>query len=267
MNDAEMPALGLGTWQLKSKNCVKAVKTALEVGYRHIDTAQAYGNESEVGRAIKDSEVDREEIFLTTKIWRDGLNEKDLKDSVNKSLKNLGTEYVDLLLIHWPFEEMDLEAVLEEMNDLVDEGKAHNIGVSNFTPEQIEKAQELSEHRLMTDQVEYHPFLDQSEVLEKCRENRMILTAYSPLARGEVVGNKTLKEIGEKYGKSGAQIALRWLLQQEGVAAVPKATSEEHIRQNMDVFDFKLSEKEMERINQLEQGKRKVNPKFAPDWS
>lgn len=266
VNDTDVPALGLGTWQLKGEDCVNAVKTALNLGYRHIDTAQAYGNEDKVGEGIEKSEVDREEFFLTTKVWRDNLNEQNLKKSVDESLEKLGTDYVDLLLIHWPFEEMNLEEVLGEMEELVDEGKARNIGVSNFTSEQIDEAQEMTDVHLMTDQVEYHPFLDQTEVLSKCRERDMMLTAYSPLARGDVIGNETLKEIGERYGKSEVQVALRWLIQQENVAAIPKATSEEHIRANFDVFDFELSNEEMTRINDLGGNERKVDPDFGPEW-
>ncbi|WP_414837153.1 aldo/keto reductase [Candidatus Nanohalococcus occultus] len=266
VNDTEVPALGFGTWQLKGKDCVEGVKTALDLGYRHIDTAQAYENEDKVGEGIAQSDVNREDIFLTTKVWRDRLNEKDLKDSVEESLEKLQTDYVDLLLIHWPFEEMDLEAVLDEMNELVEEGKVKNIGVSNFTTDQIEEAQELSEAHLMTDQVEYHPFLDQSAVHSKCVENEMMLTAYSPLARGNVIGNETLKEIGDAHGKSEVQVALRWLIQQENVAAIPKATSEEHIEANLDVFDFELTDEEVEQINGLKGSDRKVDPDFAPNW-
>lgn len=266
LQDEKIPALGFGTWQLKGKECVNGVKTALENGYRHIDTAQAYGNEEKVGKGIQESDVDRDDIWLTTKLWRDNLNTRDLKDSVNESLEKLGTEYVDLLLIHWPFREMNLESVLQEMNELVEEGKVRNIGISNFTPEQMEEAQQYSDVPLLTNQVEYHPFLDQSQVIEKCREQNMMLTAYSPLARGDILGNETLQEIGEKYGKTEVQVSLRWLIQQENVAAIPKASSEEHILQNIDIFDFELSEVEMERISELARNDRKVDPDFGP-WS
>lgn len=266
VNDTDVPALGLGTWQLKGEDCVNAVKTALNIGYRHIDTAQAYGNEEKVGEGIEKSEVDREDFFLTTKVWRDNLNEENLKESVEESLEKLQTDYIDLLLIHWPFEEMNLEKVLGEMEELVEEGKARNIGISNFTSDQIEEAQSLTDVHLMTDQVEYHPFLDQTTGLEKCREHDMMLTAYSPLARGNVIGNETLKQIGDRHGKSEVQVALRWLVQQENVAAIPKATSEEHIRANFDIFDFELTEDEVEKINELKGSERKVDPDFAPEW-
>ncbi|MFB6214178.1 MAG: aldo/keto reductase [Candidatus Nanohaloarchaea archaeon] len=264
IQNEQVPALGFGTWQLEGKECYRGVMDALEIGYRHIDTAQAYGNEEEVGRAIEESDVSRENIWLTTKIWRDNLDRENLRRSVEESLEKLRTNYVDLLLIHWPFPEIDLEEVIEEMEELVEEGKALHIGVSNFTPEQVEEAQQLSSVPLFTDQVEYHPFLDQGEVLEACREHRMMLTAYSPLARGDVVEDETLEEIGEKYGKTSAQVALRWLVQQEGVAAIPKASSGEHRRQNFDIFDFELDEAEMERINGLSRNDRKVDPSFGP---
>jgi len=264
-NGEEIPAIGLGTWQL-TENCVESVKTALNNGYRHVDTAQVYGNEEEVGQGISEAEVDREDIWLTTKVWRDNLNRKELKTSVDESLEKLQTSYVDLLLIHWPFEEMDLEAVLEEMNELVEEGKVKNIGISNFNTEQMEKAQKLSENELLTNQVEYHPFLSQKEVHQKCLELDMMLTAYSPLARADVMGNKTLKQIGERYGKSEAQIALRWVIQQKQVCAIPKASSKNHIKQNLDVFDFKLTENEMEKVSDLAKEDRKVDPDFGPEW-
>ncbi|MFB6245303.1 MAG: aldo/keto reductase [Candidatus Nanohaloarchaea archaeon] len=266
VDGTDVPALGLGTWQSKGGECEKAVRKALNLGYRHVDTAQVYGNEKEVGRGIEASEVDREEIFLTTKVWRDSLDPEKLKQSVEESLEMLQTEYVDLLLIHWPFPDLDLEGALREMEDLVDEGKTRRIGVSNFTAGQLDRAREISDATIFTNQVEYHPFLDQSRLLERCRETDTVLTAYSPLARGEVLGNDTLKEIGERHGKSPAQVALRWHLQQDMVAAIPKATGEKHIEENLDVFDFRLTEDEIQTIHGLARDDRKVDPEFAPDW-
>ncbi|MFB6208726.1 MAG: aldo/keto reductase [Candidatus Nanohaloarchaea archaeon] len=261
----EIPAPGLGTWQM-TEGCADTVKRALDMGYRHVDTAQAYRNERKVGEGIQESEVDRDEFWLTTKLWRKNLNRRRLKDSVEQSLEKLKTDYVDLLLIHWPFRDMDLEVVLEEMNEVVAEGKARNIVVSNFKIRQMEQAKQLSERKLLTNQVEYHPFLDQQKVLQKCRQMDMMLTAYSPLARGDVIGNETLSEIGESYGKTAAQVALKWLIQQENVSAIPKASSEKHLRQNLDIFDFQLSESEMETIDRLKGDQRKLDPAFAPDW-
>ncbi len=266
VNDKKVPALGFGTWQIEGDECRKAVKNALDIGYRHIDTAQAYENEEYVGEGIQESDVDREDIWLTTKVWRNNLNEDRLKESVKESLEKLQTEYVDLLLIHWPFENMDLEAVLKKMNELVDEGKVKNIGISNFNTDQMDEAVNLSDEPVFTNQVEYHPFLNQDAVLEKCREHGMMLTAYSPLARGDVPENKTLKEIGERYGKSPVQVTLRWLIQQEDVAAIPKASSPEHQEANFEIFDFELDEDEMEEISELYREDRKIDPGFAPDW-
>lgn len=262
----KVPKLGLGTWQLKGKNCVKGVKTALNTGYRHIDTAQAYGNEDKVGKGIKKSKIDRKEIFLTTKLWRDNLNEQRLVESVEESLEKLKTEYVDLLLIHWPFRDMNQEEVFRELEKVVESGKAKNIGISNFNTSQMKEASRISGEKIFTNQVEYHPFLDQSAVLKKCRELDMMLTAYSPLARGEVLGNQRLKDIGSNYEKSEVQVALRWLVQQENVAAIPKATSPQHIKENLEIFDFSLSSDEMKKIHQLSDQKRKVDPDFAPEW-
>jgi 2,5-diketo-D-gluconate reductase B len=265
LQEEKIPAIGLGTWQL-TENCAESVENAINMGYIHIDTAQAYGNEAEVGEGIQNAETDRDDIWLTTKVWRDNLNKEDLKKSVEESLEKLKTDYVDLLLIHWPFPEMDLEEVLAEMDEVVEEGKARNIGISNFTAEQTHKAQEISNHDLLTNQVEYHPFLNQDEVLEECRTQDMMLTAYSPLARGDVIGNETLQEIGENYGKSEVQVALRWLIQQENICAIPKATSAEHQEANLDIFDFELSESEMEEISDLAKSERKVDPDFGP-WN
>lgn len=266
IDNQKIPAVGLGTWQMKGKECTKAVEMALNSGYRHIDTAQVYENEEEVGRGIENSKIDRDEIWLTTKVWRDNLNQENLKESVEESLRKLKTDYVDLLLIHWPFPEMDLEEVLNEMAEVVEEGKARNIGVSNFNSSQMEKAVELSDIPILTNQVEYHPFLDQSEVIKKSRELDMMLTAYSPLARGDVMGNDTLKRLADKYDKSEAQVSLRWLIQQKNVSAIPKASSRDHIQQNLEIFDFKLSEKEMEQISNLKENDRKIDPSFAPEW-
>lgn len=260
----KVPKVGLGTWQLTGRQCRDAVKNALNIGYRHIDTAQVYGNEREVGQGIQASKIDRDDIWLTTKVWRDKFKREDVLSSVDESLRKLETDYVDLLLIHWPSESVPFKETLEAMNQLVEQGKVRNIGVSNFTPEQLEKAQEVSERELFTNQVEYHPFLDQSELLQKCREEDMMLTAYSPLARGDVLNDETLIAIGAKHDKTSAQAALRWLMQKENVAAIPKASTHPHQADNLNIFDFELGEDEMQRISELASNERKVNPAFAP---
>lgn len=266
IQDEKIPALGLGTWQMKGETCEKAVKNALDIGYRHVDTAQAYSNEERVGNAISNSDVQRDEIWLTTKIWRSNFRHEDVIESVNESLDKLQTHYVDLLLIHWPSEDIPFEETLDAMQELVDEGKVRRIGISNFTPEQMEKAHLHSELPLLTNQVEYHPFLDQSKIIKKCRDLGMMLTAYSPLARGEVMRDNTLKEVGSKYNKTPAQIALRWLIQKHNVSAIPKAASREHQEDNFEVFNFELDERDVQTIDKLEGGKRKVDPEFGP-WN
>jgi diketogulonate reductase-like aldo/keto reductase len=251
---ATIPKLGLGTWQNTGRQCAETVETALELGYRHVDTAQAYGNEEMVGEGIAAADVDREDVFLTTKVWRSNLRHDDVVESVEESLDRLGVEYVDLLLIHWPHPRVPIAETLEAMAELREAGLVSHLGVANFTRSQLEEAIEASGVPLVTDQVLYHPFKDQSDLREFCVDRDVSLTAYSPLARGGVVGDDVLGEIGERHGKSAAQVALRWLLQQEGVVAIPKATGRNHLKENLDVFDFSLAEEEMDRIHDLKPG-------------
>lgn len=248
VHGVDVPALGLGTVRMEGEECRSAVETALEMGYRHVDTAQLYDNEDAVGDGISDADVDREEVFLTTKIHWDELAYDDVLDSFERSLDRLGQEYVDLLLIHAPNDDVPVAETLDAMNRLHDDGSVEHVGVSNFSIEQTEAAIEASETPILTNQVEYHPYHDQSELLPWCVENDVLLTAYSPLDVGDVVGDETLAAIGERYDKSATQVALRWLVQQPMVAAVPKASSEAHLRENLNVFDFELTDDEMERI-------------------
>ena len=262
----DVPALGLGTWLLKGEVCVRSVERALEIGYRHVDTAQIYENEKEVGRGLVQSRVNRDAVFLTTKVWRENLEPDRVQSSTQESLKNLGVDYVDLLLVHWPNDEVPMEKTLTAMRKLQEKGKTRYIGVSNFPPSHLEEALEIAP--LFCNQVEYHPFLSQDELLEVARQEGLLLTAYSPIARGKVVGNETLEAIGEAHGKSAVQVTLRWLLQQENVAAIPKAADEDHLASNFDLFDFELSRKEMDRIAGLARGQRLVSPDFAPaEWA
>jgi diketogulonate reductase-like aldo/keto reductase len=246
----EIPAVGLGTWRLTGEQCRQSVRTALELGYRHLDTAQAYGNERQVGSALRASDVDREAVFLTTKLGRGNRGYDDVRRSTEESLAKLGTEYVDLLLIHWPDPTTPLRETLAAMNGLVEEGAVRHIGVSNFDIDRLDRARKLSEHDILTDQVQYNPYWPQSELLDYCRIHDVALTAYSPLAHGGVLEDPVLEEIGRKYDKTAAQIALRWLVQQPNVVTVPKATSREHLAANVDVFDFELRDEEMDRIRQ-----------------
>lgn len=264
---ASIPALGFGTWQLEGDVCVEAVKTALACGYRHIDTAQIYDNEAEVGEALADSGVDREDVFVTTKVWMDQMEEARLQGSVELSLKRLGLDRVDLLLIHWPNPDVPLAETMAALSEVKRFGMTRHIGVSNFPIGLLEEAIALASEPLVTNQVEYHPLLDQQAMLSACRRNGLALTAYSPLGRGGLLSNPVLREIAEAHGKSSAQVTLRWLIQQEGVVAIPRSGDPAHIRSNFDVFDFALSDTEMQRIFALaEPGGRMTDPEWAPQW-
>lgn len=260
----EIPALGFGTWQMPDVECRRGVEHALSIGYRHIDTAQAYRNEDAVGEAIQASDVTRDEIFLTTKVWRSNYAYDDAKASIDDSLRRLDTDWVDLLLIHWPHESIPFEETLKAMKEAKEAGKVRHLGISNFTPSQLEEAERHAD--LLCNQVEYHPYLGQQRLLEMARERDMMLTAYSPLARGQVVGDEVLVDIGEQHGKSSAQVALRWLIQQENVSAIPKAAGAGHREANFEIFDFELTDEQMERIDALDRGERLIDPGFGPDW-
>ncbi|MFB6296072.1 MAG: aldo/keto reductase [Halobacteriales archaeon] len=251
---ATIPKLGLGTWQNTGAQCAETVRTALQMGYRHVDTAQAYDNEAMVGDGIAAAGVDREDVFLTTKVWRSNLRGDEVVASVEDSIDRLGVGYVDLLLIHWPHPRVPVAETLEAMADLRADGLVSHLGVANFTRSGLEEAMEATEAPLVTDQVLYNPLADQSDLVSFCAGTDLALTAYSPLARGAVLGNDVLAGIGERYGKTAAQVALRWLLQQDGVVAIPKATGPTHLEENLDVFDFSLTDGEMERIDGLRPG-------------
>jgi 2,5-diketo-D-gluconate reductase B len=245
----KVPSLGLGTWRLTGYECVRAVELALALGYRHIDTAQIYRNEEQIGQGIQNAGVDRGEVFLVTKVWTNNFSYKRTIESTRESLRKLGTDYVDLLLMHWPNPSVPLEETLGAMAELQNGGSVRNVGVSNFPPSMVEEAARYAS--VFCNQIEYHPYIGQDELLEQAKEMDYLLTAYSPVAKGAILNDRTLLEIGEAHGKTSAQVALRWLIQQEKVAAIPKATSEEHLKSNLDVFDFELSNDEMTRISGL----------------
>jgi diketogulonate reductase-like aldo/keto reductase len=245
----EVPSIGLGTYRLTGETCVRAVGRALSMGYRHVDTAQMYGNEAEVGRGIEASGVDRDEVFLTTKVWPSDFARERVIRKTRESLKKLRTDRVDLLLMHWPGEDVPLEETLGAMRELQEEGGVLHLGVSNFSPALVEEASRHAE--IFCNQVQYHPYRAQDALLAQARELDYLLTAYSPLSRGGVGRDATLREIGKAHGKTASQVTLRWLVQQEKVSAIPKATGEEHLAANLDVFDFELSGEEMDRISSL----------------
>ncbi|TYL38766.1 aldehyde oxidoreductase [Natronococcus pandeyae] len=247
----DVPALGFGTARMTGDECRRAVETALSAGYRHVDTAQMYDNEDAVGDALEASDVPREDVFVVTKVNTSNLAYDDVLESTRASLDRLGVDAVDLLLIHAPRDHTPLEETLGAMNELQEEGAVDHIGVSNFSVEQLERARERSETPIVTNQVKYHPYHRQDDLLSYCVDEEILLTAYSPLAEGAVVGDERLEEIGDRYDKSAAQVALRWLVQQPSVAAIPKAASREHIEANADVFDFELSAAEMRTVFEL----------------
>jgi diketogulonate reductase-like aldo/keto reductase len=244
-----MPVIGLGTWEMAGPGCTDSVIKALELGYRHIDTAQIYGNEKEVGKGMQQSGVNREEIFLTTKIATVNLTPGRIKSTTDESLERLATSYVDLLLIHWPTETMNLRDCLKTMFELRDQGLVKYVGVSNFNTHLFKKALEIGP--VLTNQVKFTPYQGEFENLKYAQEQKKIITAYSPLARGKIVNDRILNKIGEKYGKSASQVTLRWLIQLENVSVIPKALNEQHQKENLEIFDFKLSDEDMDVIKQL----------------
>ena len=261
-DSAPVPAIGLGTWQLTGERCRRAVARALELGYRAIDTAQGYDNEAEVGAGLADGGVPRGDIFVTTKIWPDDLV-KDPVGSARRSLERLGVHEVDMLLVHWPSPTHPVEDTIDALREVLERRLARAIGVSNFPIAYVERAQRRAP--IACNQVEFHPYLHQRRLMDDARARGVQIVAYSPLARGRVSRDATLAGIGRRHGVSPEQVALRWLLQQ-GVAAVPKASSDDHLRANLDVFDFSLGGEEMGEIGRLHRGLRLIDPEFGPPW-
>lgn len=260
----KVPSPGFGTWTLRGAEGARAVVDALEIGYRHIDTAAMYGNEEAVGRGIRESGIEREDLFLVTKVSPQDLHAADVRSSAENSLRKLNAGYVDLLLVHWPNENIDLEETLEAFFRLRDDGKIKLAGVSNFNRSLTKKA--VSIGNIFCNQVEYHPFLNQDDLLKICRDHNLMLTAYSPIAKGRVMENRQLLEIGKTYGKTPAQVSIRWLMQQDNVVPIPRSSNHEHRKSNFNVFDFELSPSEMETIHQLTGNYRLIDEAFAPDW-
>jgi 2,5-diketo-D-gluconate reductase B len=261
----DIPRLGFGTFLLDGDDAYRSVRTALDTGYRHVDTAQGYRNEDEVGRAIADSEVDRDELFVTTKIKPSNAAAPEVRRSTEESLRQLAMDRVDLLLLHWPAEHVaPLEETLEAMTAVRDDGLTRAIGVSNFPSAMLRRAYELAP--IVTDQVEHHPFLSVAPIERVLEEQGGFLTAYSPIAKGEVATDPTLMEIGDAHGVSATQVTLRWMLQRPAVVAIPKSGTDERIRANFDVFGFELTDEEMGRIDGLDRGYRIVDPEGSPDW-
>lgn len=254
-NGVKMPWVGLGVYKVKEGDEVKsAVRTALEVGYRHVDTAAFYENEEGVGQAIRESGIPREQVFVTTKVWNTDQGYETTLKAFDASLKKLGFDYVDLYLVHWPVKGKYKETY-KALEKLYKDGYVRAIGVSNFQIHHLQDVMADCEIKPMVNQVEYHPRLTQKELQAFCRENGIQLEAWSPLMRGEILTEPTIVEIGKKYGKTPAQVVLRWDLQ-HGVVTIPKSVTPARIKENADLFDFSLTDEEMERIDALNLNKR-----------
>jgi 2,5-diketo-D-gluconate reductase B len=259
-----MPTLGIGTWQNTDPDqCANSVQTALEMGYRHVDTAQAYDNEADVGRGIERADVDREDVFLATKVRIGNLAYDDVLETTEESLNRLGVDSVDLLYVHWPARAYDPEDTLPAFDELYDAGKIDRVGVSNFEPDQVDTAIDLLDAPLFANQIELHPLLPQDALREHCAEHDVEIVAYSPLARGAVFDDPTIAEVAEKHGVSAAQVSLAWL-REKGVTAIPKATGEDHIRDNWASLELDLDSEDVERIDDVDRRDRRVDPDFAP---
>ena len=254
-NDTKMPALGFGLWQVSDEQaCLDSVNWALEAGYRHFDTAQIYGNEAFLGKALAGSGVNRKELFITTKIWNDNFFWDDLIPSFDESLKNLQTDYVDLLLLHFPVTETRRPA-WRKMEEIAKSGRAKAIGVSNYTIKHLEELLNECEIKPAVNQVELHVYLQQPELIAFCKEQGIIIEAYSPLAHGYGLDNPILADIGKKYGKSAGQVMLRWCLE-IGTVPLPKSVHEDRIKENLNVLDFKLDNDDMAKLTTLDKNYR-----------
>ena len=258
-----VPKIGFGTWQITGRDCYDAVHHALEIGYRHIDTARAYDNEAEVGRALADSGVDRDDIFLTTKIWIDDFAPDRLRAAAEDSLRTLAVDRVDLLLLHWPSKERPLDETLEALTQVQVDGLTRLIGVSNFPPSVFRRALELAP--LANNQVEFHPYLGQDALVQIASGHDLFITAYAPLAHGKVADDAVLRQIGDAHGKTPGQVALRYLLDKKRVVVVPKSASPARRKENFEVFDFQLTADEAARIDALPKDRRDFRPSFGPD--
>ncbi|MCC0038879.1 MAG: aldo/keto reductase [Brucellaceae bacterium] len=267
-NGADIPAIGMGTWTLKGDQCAELVTAAIDVGYRHIDTAAMYANEDAVGRGIAGSGIARDDIFVTTKVWWTDIAPGDLERSAEQSLARLGLGHVDLLLIHWPNPRVPVADSIGALNRVRERGLARNIGVSNFTTALLDEALRASDAPLVADQVEYHPMLNQDKVHAACRKAGMAMVSYCPLYRGgalfdrpEIVGP------ARRLGKAPAQIVLRWHVQQDGVVAIPRTTRRERLAENLAVFDFELDAAEMDAISALSSANSRIcDFEFSPRW-
>ncbi|MFA8299246.1 MAG: aldo/keto reductase [Hyphomicrobiales bacterium] len=263
----ELPTLNMGTFQCKDEDLIEVILHGLEIGYQGIDTAQIYNNEGIIGKAIQQTSINRDDFFLTTKVWKDNLTKNNFIPSVEESLTKLNTDYVDLLLIHWPPRKSDLSGMYELLAKCKEENLCRYIGVSNFNIEQMEQAREMG-IELYANQVEFHPLISQILLKEYLDKYGIKLMAYAPFASGQIFGNKTIKEMASRYRKTKSQVTLRWLLQNPNVYPVPKTMSRLRLEENINIFDFQLNEYDFSTIDAL----KRVNirffnpPALAPEW-
>jgi 2,5-diketo-D-gluconate reductase B len=263
---AKIPAVGLGTWQLNGAAGTRITEQALRLGYRHLDCALIYGNEKEIGEGLRASGVNRADVFITTKVPHTELAPSALERAVKQSLANLRVSDVNLLLVHWPNPQVPLAETMGAMSKMKKEGYARHIGVSNFTVELIEQAVKLSPEPIVTNQIEWHPYLDETKVKAACARHGIAVTAYCPIARGRTGGDETLASIGKRHGKSAAQVSLRWLVQQ-GAVVIPRTSKVERLSENMAIFDFALTDAEMAEVGALATSAgRVVSVGWAPRW-
>lgn len=267
-NGARIPALGLGTWTLKGRACSDLVAHAIGIGYRHLDTATAYGNEEDVGAGLRASGIARDKMFVTTKVWWTDLAPGDLERSAEASVERLGIGPVDLLLIHWPNPAIPLKGSIRALNAAKSAGLARHIGVSNFPTALLEQAVQLSEAPLVANEVEYHPYLDQTKVHRMCRDAGMAMISYCPIYRaGSLFETPAVRAAMAAHGKTPGQVVLRWHMQQDGVAAIPRTTRKERLAENIDIFDFELTDAEMAAISALRpRNSRLCSYGFSPQW-
>ncbi|WP_435177768.1 aldo/keto reductase [Halorussus sp. AFM4] len=259
----EMPLIGVGTWNLEGETVQESVRAALDDAYAHVDTAEGYMNEAEIGEALAD--YDREELFLTSKVLPKNLNYESVVQSCEASLDRLGTDYLDLYLIHWPNPAISLRETLDAMATLHDRGLVRNVGVSNFSAYQLSAAQHVSDVPIAVNQIEFHPWFQRPDLVEYCRETDVVVEAAAPLARTEVLGDDTVQELAEQYDRTPAQIVLKWAVE-KGVVVIPKSSSPDHVRENVDLFGWELDEDDLRRLDDLDRD-YPVYDTPARDWT
>jgi 2,5-diketo-D-gluconate reductase B len=262
---AQIPQLGLGTFKLQGSSGVKAVQSALQMGYRHLDTAAMYGNHKEVGEALRQSKINRTDVWITSKVWRDSLQHDAVLRECDRALSELGTDYLDLYLIHWPNEDIPLADTFRAFGRLLKDGKIRNMGVANFTIARLKRALDATDIPITMNQVEYHPYLNQERLLTFCNENNITLTAYCPIARGDVINDPIFQNLAKVHSKTPTQVTLRWLLQ-KGIVAIPKSGNPDRQRENLEVFGWELSADEMTQINTIQKQYRLLDLPVAAFW-